>query len=170
MTLKNKVLTNLGFCPTKVSAQGFQAPVRIQVRQSVIMFSIIVFSIIVAGFIIVFVPAEPPPSWFVVEPKFSSDNNLRLNISEQDLSNCPQVLAMISSIEMMRQPNPATGLANDYSPRPWKKMNHDEAITLMAIMGGGYQSRFESYSFTFKMNDNFYSLQMYFSSSPPTTL
>ncbi len=144
---------------------------RIQVRQSVIVFSIIVFSIIVAGFIIVFVPdAEPPPSWFIVEPKFSSDNNIILNISEQDLSPYPQVLDMIISIEMRSQPNPATGLVSDYSPRPWKKMNHDEAITLMDIMGGGYQSRIESYSFTFKMNDNFYSLQMYFSSSPPTTL
>ncbi len=144
---------------------------RIQVRQSVIVLSIVVFSTIVAGFIIVFVPdAEPPPSWFIVEPKFSSDNNISLNISEQDLSNYPQVLAMISSIEMMSQPNPATGLVSDYSPRPWKKMNHEEAITLMAIMGGEYKSRKESYLFHFKMNDNLYSLQMYFSSSPPVTL
>jgi len=169
MTLKNKLLTYLVFCPSKVSAQSFQAPERIQVRQSVIMFSIIVFSIIVAGFIIVFIPTEPPPSWFVVEPHFSSDNNIHLIISEQDLSNYPRVLAMISSIEMMRQPNPATGIASSWTP-PWKKMNHDEAITLIAIMGGEYKSRIESYSFHFKINDNIYSLQMYFSSSPPMTL
>ena len=171
MTLKNKLLTYLGFCPTKVSTQGFQAPVRIQVSQSAIMFSIIVFSVVVAGFIIVFVPdAEPPPSWFIVEPKFSSDNNIILNISEQDLSPYPQVLDMIISIEMRSQPNPVTGLASDYSPRPWKKMNHEEAITLMAMMGGEYKSRVKSYSFTFKMNDDLYSLQMYYSSSPPSTL
>ena len=142
---------------------------RIQVRQSVIVFSIVVFSIIVAGFIIIFVPSEPPPSWFVVEPQFSSDNNISLNISEQDLSNYPRVLAMISSIEMMRQPNPATGLVSSWTP-PWKKMNHEEAITLMAIMGGEYKTRIDSYSFHFKMNDNLYSLQMYFSNSPPITL
>ena len=142
---------------------------RIQVRQSVIVFSIVVFSIIVAGFIIIFVPSEPPPSWFVVEPQFSSDNNISLTISEQDLSNYPQVLAMISSIEMMSQPNPATGLTSSWTP-PWKKMNHEEAITLMAIMGGEYKTRIDSYSFHFKMNDNLYSLQMYFSNSPPITL
>jgi hypothetical protein len=144
---------------------------RIQVRQSVIVFSIVVFSTIVAGFIIVFVPdAEPPPSWFIVEPKFSSDNNIIFNISEQDLSPYPQIMDMIISIEMRNQPNPATGLASDYSPRPWKKMNHDEAITFMALMGGEYKSRIKSYSFHFKMNDDIYSLQMYFSSSPPVTL
>ncbi len=144
---------------------------RIQVRQSVIVFSIVVFSTIVAGFIIVFVPdAEPPPSWFIVEPIFSSDNNIIFKISEQDLSNYPQILDMIISIEMRSQPNPATGLASDYSPRPWKKMNHEEAITLMAIMGGEYKSRVKSYSFTFKMNDDLYSLQMYISNSPPSTL
>ena len=144
---------------------------RIQVRQSVIVFSIVVFSTIVAGFITVFVPdAEPPPSWFIVEPIFSSDNNIIFKISEQDLSNYPQILDMIISIEMRSQPNPATGLASDYSPRPWKKMNHEEAITLMAIMGGEYKSRVKSYSFTFKMNDDLYSLQMYISNSPPSTL
>ena len=77
---------------------------------------------------------------------------------------------MIISIEMRSQPNPATGLVSDYSPRPWKEMNHDEAITLMAIMGGEYKSRIDSYSFLFRMNDSLYSLQMYFSSSPPITL
>jgi hypothetical protein len=142
---------------------------RIQVRQSVIVFSIVVVSIVVAGFIIVFVPSEPPPSWFVVEPKFSSDDNIILNISEQDLSNYPQVLSMINSIEMMRQPNPATGTVTSWTP-PWKKMNHEEAITLMAIMGGEYKSRIDFYSHVFRMNDKLYSLYMYFSSSPPITL
>lgn len=129
----------------------------------------IVFSIIVAG-LIISLPSEPSPAWFVVSPKYSSDNNKSVNISEHDLSNYSKVLAMIKSIELMSEPNPVTGTSSRYSPRSWEKMNHDDAIALITMLGGEYKPRIEQYIFTFKMNDNLFFLHLLFRSSPPKTL